>query len=71
MFRASILAASLALGLASMPVGAVTLRPVPAASDVTLIAGGCGPGFHRGPAGGCRANVARVCVWRAGVRYCR
>jgi hypothetical protein len=23
-------------------------------------AGGCGPGFHRGPYGGCRANVVRA-----------
>jgi hypothetical protein len=38
-------------------------------------AGGCGPGFHRGPYGGCRPNggvvvVPRVCprgfAWRAG-----
>ncbi len=25
-------------------------------SDVTLVAGGCGPGFHRGPFNGCVAN---------------
>jgi hypothetical protein len=33
-------------------------------------AGGCGPGFHRGPYGGCRANVVRrapVVVYRAPV----
>lgn len=27
-----------------------------AASEITLIAGGCGPGFHRGPFLGCRPN---------------
>ena len=27
-------------------------------SHVTLVAGGCGVGFHRGPYGGCRPNVA-------------
>lgn len=26
-------------------------------SGVTLVAGGCGPGWHRGPAGRCRRNV--------------
>ena len=25
-------------------------------SGITLVAGGCGPGFHRGPYGGCRPN---------------
>ena len=25
-------------------------------------AGGCGPGFHRGPYGGCRANAGPVVV---------
>ena len=29
-------------------------------SDVTLVAGGCGIGFHRGPYGGCRPNGAVV-----------
>lgn len=28
-------------------------------SDITLIADGCGPGFHRGPYGGCRPNGPR------------
>ena len=26
------------------------------ASLTILVAGGCGPGFHRGPYGGCRRN---------------
>jgi hypothetical protein len=48
-------------------------------------AGGCGPGFHRGPYGGCRANAgvvirrapvvvvprARVCPYRMVWRYGR
>ena len=33
------------------------LAPVPGA-DVIEIAGGCGPGWHRGPYGGCRRNYA-------------
>jgi hypothetical protein len=32
------------------------------ASGVTLVAGGCGIGFHRGPYGGCRPNRPVVVV---------
>ena len=54
-------------------------------SMLTLTAGGCGPGFHRGPNGGCRVNggayvhpyarpyahpYGRHCWWRGGVRVC-
>lgn len=36
---------------------ALPVSPVPhLRSDVTLIAGGCGIGFHRGPYGGCLPN---------------
>jgi hypothetical protein len=27
-------------------------------SDVIAVAGGCGPGWHRGPYGGCQRNYA-------------
>ena len=27
-------------------------------TDVIAVAGGCGPGWHRGPYGGCRRNYA-------------
>ena len=27
-------------------------------TDIIAVAGGCGPGFHRGPYGGCRQNYA-------------
>ena len=38
---------------------ALPLLPVQAPnSDVVTVAGGCGPGFHRGPYGGCRQNYA-------------
>lgn len=42
-------------------------------SDVTTVAGGCGPGFHRGPWGGCRPNYSAGwrCFWRYGRRICR
>ncbi len=28
-----------------------------AGADIIQVAGGCGPGFHRGPRGGCLPNV--------------
>jgi hypothetical protein len=35
---------------------AVVLGTVAGFSATASAAGGCGPGFHRGPYGGCRAN---------------
>jgi hypothetical protein len=32
--------------------------PVSASPDVIYVAGGCGIGWHRGPYGGCRRNIA-------------
>jgi hypothetical protein len=32
------------------------------AGVITLVSGGCGIGAHRGPYGGCRANVGEVLV---------
>lgn len=44
-------------GLANAPVQAMPIAPLPAsASAVTLVSGGCGIGFHRGPYGGCLPN---------------
>ena len=39
---------------------AAPLAPFAQASspDVIQVAGGCGPGWHRGPYGGCRRNYA-------------
>jgi hypothetical protein len=38
---------------------AFSISPAPSQnSNVTLVAGGCGLGFHRGPYGGCRPNIA-------------
>ena len=46
------------LGLAAVPVQAMTIAPLSGASpDITLVAGGCGAGFHRGPYGGCVRNA--------------
>ncbi len=41
--------------LLAAAVAGLTLASVSAADA----AGGCGPAFHRGPYGGCRANFAR------------
>lgn len=48
------LISALSLSAQAMPVA-----PAPAASaeaGLTFVAGGCGPGFHRGPFMGCRPN---------------
>jgi hypothetical protein len=38
---------------------AMPLPPLaPATTDITRVAGGCGPGWHRGPYGGCLRNFA-------------
>lgn len=81
-----------ALGLGVLGAGSAFAFPVPpqpqtsaAAPDgapVERVAQGCGWGFHRGPWGGCRPNVApypywgpRYCWWRPGpwgpIRVCR
>ena len=58
--RKTLFASTLALlGLAAaVPAEAMAFPPPgeEAPSAITLIAGGCGIGFHRGPWGGCRPN---------------
>jgi hypothetical protein len=39
---------------------AVDEKPWSAPSNVILVAGGCGRGWHRGPGGGCRPNAPVV-----------
>src|SRR5207253_654029 len=46
------------LGLGHAPAQAVPLAPLAQSEAVILVAGGCGPGMHRGPYGGCRQNFA-------------
>ena len=49
---------ALATIVIAVDANAFSLAPVPnQRSNVTLVAGGCGPGFHRGPYGGCRPNI--------------
>ena len=40
---------------------AFTPAPLSASPDVIQVRQGCGPGFHRGPLGGCRRNGVVVC----------
>jgi hypothetical protein len=81
--RGILIASAFALiGLAAAaPSQAMPFAPADQApSAITLTAGGCGAGFHRGPNGGCRPNGApayrhpyaygRHCWWRGGVRVC-
>lgn len=59
------LAAGAALALSSLAAEAMPLSaPVGAstAPEITQVAEGCGPGFARGPAGGCRRIVVRRAV---------
>ena len=48
--------------LGSIITGANAMPLAPAApianTDIIEVAGGCGPGWHRGPYGGCRRNYA-------------
>jgi hypothetical protein len=45
------------LGIAAVPAAAMPVAPLTdVPSVITLTAGGCGIGFHRGPYGGCRPN---------------
>lgn len=46
------------VGAEAMPAGAIA--GANAAPEVTLVAGGCGPAFHRGPYGGCVRNAYRA-----------
>ena len=39
----------------AMPLAPAAPTPNP---DIIEVAGGCGPGWHRGPYGGCRRNYA-------------
>jgi hypothetical protein len=51
--------------LASFGAQAFPISPLDSrlgAADMTLVAGGCGIGFHPGPFGRCRANAGDVIV---------
>jgi hypothetical protein len=64
-----ILAASaFAIGLMAMSAQAmpVALLDSTVASDTVRVAGGCGPGWHRGPYGGCRPLYSCPIGWHPG-----
>lgn len=66
-FAAAFFATALA-GISSA--GAMPLAPAHSSgSDVIQVAGGCGPGFHRGPMGRCRPNRGPI-FGRPIVRAC-
>lgn len=49
--------AALATLMIAFDANAFSISPIPKqSSSVTLVAGGCGLGYHRGPYGGCRPN---------------
>lgn len=58
---AGLLLTGLAFDAQAMPAAPVANDQAP---GLTLIAGGCGPGWHRGPYGGCRRNMG----WGPGPR---
>jgi len=54
-----LLALGVAIGVSFFCVAtaqSMPLAPLQQASLTIPVAGGCGPGFHRGPYGGCRRN---------------
>jgi hypothetical protein len=58
-FACAMVGSSLAsFGAQSFPISSLDAQV--AAPEVTLVAGGCGIGFHRGPYGGCQPNGAVV-----------
>ena len=60
-----------ALGLSLMAMSASRAMPLAPldpslSSDTILVAGGCGPGWHRGPYGGCRPMYNCPPGWHSG-----
>ena len=64
-----VVAAGALMALASSA-QAMSPAPVATGTDVIAVAGGCGPGFHRGPYGRCRPNAGPIIVGRP-VVVCR
>jgi hypothetical protein len=52
-----LIALAFAMGLSAGAANAMPMAPAQAPADIVIkVAGGCGPGWHRGPYGGCRRN---------------
>ncbi len=59
MIARTLLAAAFVVAMIAGAAEAMPLAPVaPTQTDVVRVAGGCGPGWHRGPYGGCLRNFA-------------
>jgi hypothetical protein len=56
-----LIATAFVLGMMVAGASAAPLAPTApsATTDISEVAGGCGPGWHRGPYGGCRRNYAQ------------
>jgi hypothetical protein len=68
-----LVASALAIGLSLAAISASSAMPIApldqsqAATDNTIrVAGGCGPGWHRGPYGGCRPMYNCPPGWHSG-----
>jgi len=64
-------ASAFAIGLSLAAISASRAMPVApldpsVASDTIRVAGGCGPGWHRGPYGGCRPMFSCPPGWHSG-----
>lgn len=66
MFAVSVFA--IGLGLMTASAQAMPIYPVDksAANEITRVAQGCGPGFHRGPYGACRPLYNCPRGWHTG-----
>jgi len=71
--RLGLIGLALAAGVAAFATQASAAPIAPLGQDdgIVLVAGGCGPGFHRTPWGGCRPNWAGPprgphCWWTRG-----
>jgi hypothetical protein len=54
LIAAALLFGTIASGAQAMPLAPIASQE----SNVVRVAGGCGPGWHRGPYGGCLRNFA-------------
>jgi hypothetical protein len=59
---------AIGLGLMTVSAQAMPIAPVdkPISNEITRVAQGCGPGFHRGPGGACRPLYSCPPGWHTG-----
>ena len=65
LIAAAFVSAMMMAGANAMPLAPLAQAPN---ADIIEVAGGCGPGWHRGPYGGCRRNYARPGAARLSAR---